>query len=175
VRDLVDDAALKRARRMFPPGTLFVAPMAEEASGRNAIPAMFAAWLAAGTDGHVAQDAIQTNRAHHTGARPMERMIARPLFAGPVLKDSRYVVVDDVSTMGGTLAEIADHIREGGGENRGYGAVGKRQPRDYNGASCDPDRGSEKEVRRCHRTNLPHSTRSPHSCRSPIPHRLPRC
>ncbi|MFV0280279.1 MAG: AAA family ATPase [Rhodoblastus sp.] len=59
---------------------------------------------------------VQSSRAFHTGANAIERIIARPRFDGPVERGGRYVLVDDVSVMGGTLAELAHHIRANGGE-----------------------------------------------------------
>jgi hypothetical protein len=49
----------------------------------------------------------------------MERIAVRPVFDGPVVRGGRYVLVDDVSVMGSTLAELANHIRRGGGEIAG--------------------------------------------------------
>jgi hypothetical protein len=37
----------------------------------------------------------------HTGADPMERMCLRPEFDGHVIAGGRYVLVDDVTSMGG--------------------------------------------------------------------------
>ena len=51
----------------------------------------------------------------HTGADPMERLNNRARFDGPVRKGAEYVLVDDVMTMGGTLAELAHYIQSGGG------------------------------------------------------------
>jgi len=53
----------------------------------------------------------------------MQRMIARPQFTGAVTRGARYVLVDDVTTMGGTFAELAHHIRQGGGEVVGIVAL----------------------------------------------------
>jgi hypothetical protein len=52
----------------------------------------------------------QANRAFHTGAGAMERIANRAVFAGPVRPGYRYVIVDDVSVMGSTLAEMSNHI-----------------------------------------------------------------
>lgn len=52
---------------------------------------------------------IQTSSA-------LDRLLGRPVFDGPVEAGKRYVLVDDVTVMGGTLSELANHIRAGGGE-----------------------------------------------------------
>jgi len=116
VRDLVSDADIAAAAEKIGPGAVWVFPHAEEATGHNKIPAMMAARYAAETGGSVGPLIVQTNRAFHTGADAMQRLIARPLFDGQVTEGARYVIADDVSTMGGTLAELADHIRAGGGK-----------------------------------------------------------
>jgi hypothetical protein len=46
----------------------------------------------------------------------MERLNAGSAFDGLAQRGARYVLVDDVTTMGGTLADFADHIVAGGGE-----------------------------------------------------------
>jgi orotate phosphoribosyltransferase-like protein len=61
----------------------------------------------------------QANRVFHTGANAMERLLARAEFAGDIEHGRRYVQVDDVTTMGSTLADLASHIRSHGGEVAG--------------------------------------------------------
>lgn len=41
----------------------------------------------------------------------MERLLLRPSFEGAVERGRNYVLVDDVTSMGGTLAELANYIR----------------------------------------------------------------
>ncbi len=116
VRDLVSDGDITKAEKEIGPGALWVFPHAEEATGRNAIPAMLASRYAAATGGEVADPIVQSNRVFHTGADAMQRMIAPATFNGPVVPGARYVLVDDVSTMGSTLAALAHHIQSGGGK-----------------------------------------------------------
>jgi hypothetical protein len=52
----------------------------------------------------------------HTGAKAMERLLPRPQFDGPVTAGKAYVLVDDVTYLGGTLAELAGTIQAGGGQ-----------------------------------------------------------
>ncbi|WP_333976327.1 phosphoribosyltransferase family protein [Burkholderia cepacia] len=99
----------------WPEKCIFVAPHAREAAGDNAIPQTFAVLLSLVTRGQLDLDIIQTAKVYHTGADAMERMIARPSFGGQVVRDGHYVLVDDVTTMGGTLSDLSDHIRRGGG------------------------------------------------------------
>lgn len=45
----------------------------------------------------------------------MERMATRAEFEGLVTPGKKHVLVDDVTTMGGTLAELADYIQRNKG------------------------------------------------------------
>jgi predicted amidophosphoribosyltransferase len=94
---------------------IFVAPHAREAPGDNAIPQVLARALASATGAEADRDIVQRTRVFHTGADPMERLNNRARFDGPVRKGARYVLMDDVMTMGGTLAELAHYIQSGGG------------------------------------------------------------
>jgi hypothetical protein len=93
---------------------VFVAPHAREAKGDNAIPQVLATmlYIAGGT---LDQEIVQTTKVYHTGADAMERLIARASFHGAVYRGRDYILVDDVTTLGGTLCDLADHIRRGGG------------------------------------------------------------
>jgi len=66
--------------------------------------------------GTVETEIVQVNRVFHTGADPMERLSLRPVFEGDVAAGAHYVLVDDVMSMGNTLAELANYIQEAGGQ-----------------------------------------------------------
>ena len=102
-------------RDRFGPGMLFVAPHAQEATGDNAIPQTLAAVCAAVFQGQVDTEIVQSDRVYHTGADPMERMAARAQFEGRVIPGAEYVLVDDVTSLGGTLAELSNYIESFGG------------------------------------------------------------
>ncbi|MFM0479085.1 phosphoribosyltransferase [Paraburkholderia strydomiana] len=111
----------------WPRPLIFVAPHAREARGDNAIPQVVASVLDALINaafllqyksngaGGVDVGIVQTTKVYHTGADAMERLIARAAFQGPVYRGGNYVLVDDVTTLGGTLCDLSDHIRRGGG------------------------------------------------------------
>jgi orotate phosphoribosyltransferase len=94
---------------------VFVALHAIEASGENAIPHVLAVALANAVSGDVDDNIVQATRVWHTGADPMERLAKRAPFEGAVRAGARYVLVDDVTTMGGTLAELAHYMQARGG------------------------------------------------------------
>lgn len=101
----------------FAVDAIFVAPHAVEATGDNAIPEVLASLLAFMHRPRRQDHAIvQLNKVFHTGADPMQRLIARPVFAGAVERQGRYVLVDDMTTMGGTLADLADYVCRNTGE-----------------------------------------------------------
>ena len=116
--DLVCDLALPFLRSLagkLPPRLCFVAPHAREASGDNAIPQVLAAACSILLRGQLEEEIVQTTRVYHTGADAMERLAYRPLFSGSVIRNRRYVLVDDVTNLGGTLAELSDFLRTRGG------------------------------------------------------------
>ena len=94
----------------------YVAPHAQEATGDNAIPQTLASVCAVMFQGYVDTEIVQSDRVYHTGADPMERMAARAHFLGQVHPGGNYVLVDDVTNMGGTLAELNNYIEAGGGK-----------------------------------------------------------
>ena len=102
---------LRRAAAVFRPGLIAIAPHAIEATGENAIPTVLATAVAAATGGETDPDVVQNEQVFHTGADPMERLNARATFDGPLRAGEHYVLVDDVTTMGGTLADLADHVQ----------------------------------------------------------------
>lgn len=102
--------------KRFGAGVIFVAPHAVEASGENAIPQMLAGYLAQKTGARDDINIVQRNKVYHTGADAMQRLIAPSEFTGNVEVDAQYVLVDDVSTMGGTLADLANYILMNGGK-----------------------------------------------------------
>ena len=117
--DLLLDMAvawLYEQRARFAPGLLYVAPHAQEATGDNAIPQALAAVCAAVWGCKYEIGIVQSDRVYHTGADAMERMAARAQFVGTVQPGERYVLVDDVTSLGGTLAELANYIQHGGGK-----------------------------------------------------------
>ncbi|MFG1417186.1 anti-CBASS Acb1 family protein [Xanthobacter sp. V0B-10] len=119
VSDLVKPEMIEQARQRFGRDVVYAPVHAEEATGKNRLPTALAALYASETGAHADGSIVQANRAFHTGAKAMDRMIARPLFEGEVKPGARYVIVDDVTVMGATVAEMAHHIRAGGGEVAG--------------------------------------------------------
>ncbi len=116
--ELVLDLAvawLYEHRERFAPGLVFVAPHAQEATGDNAIPQTLAAVCAEISGGVVDTEIVQSDRVYHTGADPMERMAMRAEFDGRVVAGARYVLVDDVTNLGGTLAELCNFVAAHGG------------------------------------------------------------
>ena len=89
---------------------------AEEATGRNKIPAAYAYMINRIAGLRLADGIVQTVRAHHTGANAVERMTRRAAFDGPVRRGAEYILVDDHVTQGGTLNELRKYIQSRGGK-----------------------------------------------------------
>lgn len=123
VEALVKPENLAAAREKFGEDVTYVPVIAEEMTGHNAIPGLLAELYAAAAGASTTQDIYQSNQAHHTGAKAMERLAVRAEFSGAVNAGARYVLIDDVSVMGSTLAELANHIRQNGGEIAGVAVL----------------------------------------------------
>ncbi len=115
---LVEDLALPfllRIKNLLPSDACYVSPHAKEATGDNAIPQVLAQAAAMFSGGEVDTDIVQISRVFHTGADPMERIATRAEFEGLVTPGKNHILVDDVTTMGGTLAELANYIQNQNG------------------------------------------------------------
>lgn len=116
--NLVSDVALAGIyanRNRFSRDCIFVAPFAREASGDNAIPQVLAEVCAMVFAASADKTIVQVTKVYHTGADAMERLALRPEFDGDVQPGKRYVLVDDVTSLGGTLAELGHYIQSKGG------------------------------------------------------------
>lgn len=116
--ELVMDLALPRImayRDHFDSECIFVAPFAREVNGDNAIPLVLAVLCSVIFNAESDNDIVQSTKVYHTGADPMERLVMRPEFEGNVQTGRRYILVDDVVSLGGTLAELSNYIQLGGG------------------------------------------------------------
>lgn len=98
---------LETLKSKIPSGCIFVSPYAVEAIGDNAIPLLLSLQAAKTLGGISETDIVQMQRVFHTGADPMERLLLRPTFSGKVIKGKHYVLVDDVTNMGGYIGCIS--------------------------------------------------------------------
>ena len=114
ILDLALTELFKHASR-FGKDSIFVAPFAREASGDNAIPQVLSEVLAVLCGATADNEIVQVTKVYHTGADPMERLALRPVFDGPVQAGKKYILVDDVVSLGGTLAELAHYVQSKGG------------------------------------------------------------
>jgi hypothetical protein len=89
---------------------VLVAPHAEEAAGRNAIPETYANYLGDKLGLIVDEGIVQANRPQRTGRDGAYRLASRAEFDGPVESGRDYLLVDDNITQGGTLAELRSYI-----------------------------------------------------------------
>lgn len=113
---LINPEYIQEVKVAFEGQADFVLPIvALELQGDNAIPIALAAMMSVKLNIPMYTDCFQTNKAYHTGADPMERLIARAEFGGSITPLKRYIIVDDVTAMGSTLADCASYVAASGG------------------------------------------------------------
>ncbi|WP_298841961.1 phosphoribosyltransferase [uncultured Salinicola sp.] len=82
----------------------------------NALPAAYASYLQKTLGGEVDNRIHQKARVGRTGMSGMARFVWQPAFEGEVLPGKPYVVVEDMVTLGGTLACLTSYIHKNGGK-----------------------------------------------------------
>jgi N12 class adenine-specific DNA methylase/DNA repair protein RadC len=98
------------------PDAIWVGVHAEEKRGRNKLPNALAQYAAALTGTEADSLIVQSTKTHRTGELSDYRLQNLPEFDGLVVRGAKYILVDDVVTMGGTLAELRAHIETHGGQ-----------------------------------------------------------
>jgi hypothetical protein len=73
---------------------------------RNALPLTYANFLAQITGATVDEEILEKERVGRTKLKSFERFLWQPSFTGIVRTDVAYILVDDVCTLGGTLAAL---------------------------------------------------------------------
>jgi hypothetical protein len=116
VDDAIDERAMAKLQKLIGDRRPTVVPVhAEEASGRNALPRVYAHELAGTLGLPVDNEIMQANRAFRTGEGAAYRMQNGAEFDGNVQPGADHLLADDAVTMGGTLADLHSHIAVGGG------------------------------------------------------------
>lgn len=96
---------------------VFVLPVhAEEYLGRNKIPMAFAAIIQQNLGLQIDLDIVQASKAYRTQSDGVGRLLKRVIFNGKVVANRQYLIVDDVITQGGTLADLRGFIELNGGK-----------------------------------------------------------
>lgn len=81
----------------------------------NALPAVHARILSRILAGEVDDRIQQDSRVGRTDMNRFQRFVWQPSFSGPVLIGRSYIIVEDVVTLGGTVAALASYIHRHGG------------------------------------------------------------
>ena len=97
------------------PDAILLGIHAVEATGKNEIPQALVEYIGEKTGLEVDRNIVQTNIVGHTGAGQNVRLYNRPKFDGNVQKGRKYILVDDMVTMGGTLGEMRNYVESQGG------------------------------------------------------------
>ncbi len=103
---------------------VYVLPVhAEEQLGRNKIPMAYAEVLREILGLNLETNIVQANKAHRTQSDGVGRLLKRVNFDGAVVTGRNYLIVDDVITQGGTLADLKGYIENNGGNVIGASAL----------------------------------------------------
>ncbi|MBC2594942.1 hypothetical protein H5P28_11805 [Ruficoccus amylovorans] len=131
-RDLVDDTVIERVRESLGSNldSTVIGVRAQEGQGDNMIPLMVADRLAQALGLELDSSIYQSNRPERTKKDGLDRIFSQVEFAGPVVKDGKYFMVDDTLSQGGTFMGLASHIEANGGEVIGaFTLTGKQYSR----------------------------------------------
>lgn len=102
---------------------LIVAPSVMSKGQHNILPISLAHHIATHLNLTVNKQIFQRKGDHRTGQGGIDRLYNQPCFYGNVHKDRDYLLVDDVVTLGGTVAGLRSYIENNGGNVLGTVAL----------------------------------------------------
>jgi len=108
-------AQLKMLKQKYQ-GAIIVPVRAIEAGGKNKIPGALAEFISQNTGLDINIDIVQSNRVHRTGADEWHRFAFRPFYSGNVIPKRKYILVDDVFSLGGSFNELRRFIEHNSGK-----------------------------------------------------------
>jgi Phosphoribosyl transferase domain len=110
------DALIKPAKLETLRGQIdYVVPVIQVEGRRfNALPVAMATRIAAGIGAKVWLETVQLNVVGHTTKTAAQRFLSQPEFGGAVPRGSTVIIVDDVVTMGSTLANLRGYLMSRG-------------------------------------------------------------
>ncbi len=127
--DLISDSAIDKISQLIPNRhTQIIAPQMKHNDNRNVIPTWFAHNIGHQLGLKINNTILQEDRAHRTGRNAFYRLANEPSFTGKVDKDQPYLIVDDVATLGGTLAALRNYIEKNGGYVAGISVLADANP-----------------------------------------------
>ena len=125
---------------------ILISVKAQESSGKNKIPEAMAHAIRASTGWPVDAEIVQINKAGRTGGGSSHRLAFQPVFDGKVEAGRDYLILDDNSTMGGTIASLRGYIENRGGRVIGAAVMSARET----ALDIVPTRNQLNEIQRKH-------------------------
>ena len=117
VDDYLNEGALNEIGKLLAPheNVRLLPVHAVEMSGRNKLPAAYAAWLEQAFGLPIEYGIVQADKVGRTGADGFERLVKSVRFDGEVVAGQKYLLIDDAVTQGGTIADLRGYIESSGG------------------------------------------------------------
>ena len=125
---------------------ILISVKAQESSGKNKIPEAMAHAIRASTGWPVDAEIVQINKPGRTGSGSSYRLAFQPVFDGKVEAGRDYLILDDNSTMGGTIASLRGYIENRGGRVIGAAVMSARET----ALDIVPTRNQLNEIQRKH-------------------------
>lgn len=107
-----------------------IAPAAQLGDSNNALATGYAYWLGKELDWEVEERVFQAKAFSKDKSNAWTRIANTSAFYGEIDKTTPYVIVDDVITLGGTLADLRSFILGKGGSVIGMSALASRNGHD---------------------------------------------
>ncbi|MBX5205836.1 phosphoribosyltransferase [Rhizobium sp. NZLR1] len=133
VDDLVVEDTIKKLRALEMKTGIkpkLIAPAAQIGESNNALAVGYANWLAHELDWEVDESIFQMKDFSKDKLDRWVRIAHRSTFYGEIDKKTPYVIVDDVITQGGTMADLRSFILGKGGRVIGMSAIASREGND---------------------------------------------